>query len=134
MKRLAAIAAVVVLVAVAAVWVLAPRSDEAVAGHRSGPEPATTPAATTPAPDVTFAAPIPETSDPDVYARAVAGVVFGLDTRRLEPGELTAWFGGEALAHVAQDGKPAVRHEVPLWSWLLLLAVAAFLAEGLLLA
>jgi hypothetical protein len=56
------------------------------------------------------------------------------DTRRLEPAELTAWFGGEALARVAQDGKPAVRHEVPLWSWLLLLAVAAFLAEGLLLA
>ena len=55
------------------------------------------------------------------------------DTRRLEPSELTAWFGGEALARVASDGKPAGSRQVPLWSWLLLLAVAAFLAEGLLL-
>ena len=55
------------------------------------------------------------------------------DTRRLEPSELTAWFGGEALARVASDGKPAGSREVPLWSWLLLLAIAAFLAEGLLL-
>ncbi len=55
------------------------------------------------------------------------------DTRRLEPSELTAWFGGEALARVASDGKQAGSRQVPLWSWLLLLAVAAFLAEGLLL-
>jgi hypothetical protein len=55
------------------------------------------------------------------------------DTRRLEPSELTAWFGGEALARVASDGKPAGSRQVPLWSWLLLVAVAAFLAEGLLL-
>jgi hypothetical protein len=54
------------------------------------------------------------------------------DTRRLEPSELTAWFGGEALARVASDGKPAGSRQVPLWSWLLLLAVGAFLAEGLL--
>jgi hypothetical protein len=54
------------------------------------------------------------------------------DTRRLEPAELTAWFGGEALARVASDGKPSGSREVPLWSWLLLLAVGAFLAEGLL--
>jgi hypothetical protein len=55
------------------------------------------------------------------------------DLRRLEPSELTAWFGGEALARVASDGKPAGSRQVPLWSWLLLLALAAFLAEGLLL-
>ncbi len=55
------------------------------------------------------------------------------DTRRLEPSELTAWFGGEALARVASDGKPSGSREVPLWSWLLLVAIAAFLAEGLLL-
>ncbi|HQR30013.1 MAG TPA: hypothetical protein PLL32_06360, partial [Anaeromyxobacteraceae bacterium] len=56
------------------------------------------------------------------------------DTRRLEPAELTAWFGGEALARVASDGRQAADRQVPLWSWLLLLAVAAFLAEGLLVA
>ena len=56
------------------------------------------------------------------------------DTRRLEPAELTAWFGGEAVAKVATDGKPSGTREMPLWSWLLLLAVAAFLLEGLLLA
>ena len=56
------------------------------------------------------------------------------DTRRLEPSELTAWFGGEAHARVAADGKPPESRQVPLWSWLLLLAVAAFLAEGLLVA
>jgi hypothetical protein len=56
------------------------------------------------------------------------------DTRRLQPSELTAWFGGEALARVASDGKPAGSRQVPLWSWLLLLALGAFLAEGLLVA
>jgi hypothetical protein len=56
------------------------------------------------------------------------------DTRRLEPSELTAWFGGEAVARVASDGRPAGSRQVPLWSWLLLLAIAAFLAEGLLVA
>jgi hypothetical protein len=55
------------------------------------------------------------------------------DTRRLEPAELTAWFGGEALARVASEGAGGGSREVPLWSWLLLVAVAAFLAESLLL-
>jgi len=55
------------------------------------------------------------------------------DTRRLEPSELTAWFGGEAHARVAAAGQAPEARELPLWSWLLLLAVAAFLAEGLLL-
>jgi len=55
------------------------------------------------------------------------------DTRRLESSELTAWFGGEAHARVAADGQAPEAREMPLWSWLLLLAVAAFLAEGLLL-
>jgi len=56
------------------------------------------------------------------------------DTRRLEPSELTAWFGGEAHARIAADGRAPENRQLPLWSWLLLLAVAAFLAEGLLLA
>jgi len=56
------------------------------------------------------------------------------DTRRLEPSELTAWFGGEAHARVAADGRAPADRQLPLWSWLLLLALAAFLAEGLLLA
>jgi hypothetical protein len=56
------------------------------------------------------------------------------DTRRLEPSELTAWFGGEAHARVAADGRAPENRQLPLWSWLLLVAVAAFLAEGLLLA
>jgi hypothetical protein len=55
------------------------------------------------------------------------------DTRRLEPSELTAWFGGEAHARVAAAGGAPESRQLPLWSWLLLLAVAAFLAEGLLL-
>jgi len=105
MKRLAAIAALVVLVVSAAVWVLAPRSEEAVAGHRPGPEPASTPAATTPTPDVTFAAAIPATSDPDVYARAVAGVVFGMDTRRLAPGDYRDTLMGEADPSLSATGR-----------------------------
>ncbi len=56
------------------------------------------------------------------------------DTRRLEPSELTAWFGGEAHARVAADGRAPENRQLPIWSWLLLLAVAAFLVEGLLLA
>ena len=56
------------------------------------------------------------------------------DMRRLEPSELTAWFGGESHARVA-GGRPAAEgRDFPLWSWLLLVAVAAFLAEGLLVA
>ena len=56
------------------------------------------------------------------------------DTRRLEASELTAWFGGEAHARVAADGRAPEERQLPLWSWLLVLAIAAFLAEGLLLA
>jgi hypothetical protein len=54
------------------------------------------------------------------------------DTRRLEPSELTAWFGGESHARVASDRPGGEGREVPLWSWMLLVAIAAFLAEGLL--
>jgi len=54
------------------------------------------------------------------------------DTRRLEPAELTAWFGGESHARVAGEGKPAGSQELPLWSILLMLGVAAFIAEALL--
>jgi hypothetical protein len=56
------------------------------------------------------------------------------DTRRLQPGELTAWLGGEAHATVdGQGGAAADRPGVPLWSWLLAAAVVLLLAEGLLL-
>ncbi len=56
------------------------------------------------------------------------------DTTRLEPSELTAWFGGQGHAHVAADSAPRSERPTPLWSFLLLAAVALFLAEGLLLA
>ena len=57
------------------------------------------------------------------------------DTRRLEPSELTAWFGGEAVARVEGDERRAGGGaEVPLWSILLVLGVAAFFLEGILLA
>ena len=57
------------------------------------------------------------------------------DTTRLDPKEVTAWLGGEALARVQGEGPSGGEgRSVPLWSILLALAVAAFLAEGLLLA
>ena len=56
------------------------------------------------------------------------------DMRRLEPSELTAWFGGESHARVAGDRPAREGRDIPLWSWLLVVAVAAFLAEGLLVA
>lgn len=57
------------------------------------------------------------------------------DTTRLDPREVTAWLGGSALARV-QGGGPSDPggRSVPLWSILLAVAVAAFVAEGLLLA
>jgi hypothetical protein len=54
------------------------------------------------------------------------------DTTRLEPDELTAYFGGATHARLAGDA-PAGEREFPLWSILLLLGVAAFLLEGALL-
>lgn len=58
------------------------------------------------------------------------------DTRRLAPGELTAWFGGEGHARVEGGARAAVGggRDLPLWSVLLVLGVAAFFLEGLLLA
>jgi hypothetical protein len=56
------------------------------------------------------------------------------DTRRLDPGELTAWFGGESHAKVAGEGRAADGPELPLWSVLLALGVAAFFLEGLLIS
>lgn len=58
------------------------------------------------------------------------------DTRRLEPAELTAWFGGEMHAKVDGDARAAIGggREVPLWTILLVLGLATFLLEGLLLA
>jgi hypothetical protein len=52
------------------------------------------------------------------------------DTRRLEASELTAWFGGASHAKVAGERSAGEGRQVPLWSWLLLVALAAFLAEG----
>jgi hypothetical protein len=54
------------------------------------------------------------------------------DTTRLDPQELTAYFGGETHVRVASDD-PGGKREIPLWSILLLLGIAAFLAEGMLL-
>ncbi|HYQ80169.1 MAG TPA: BatA domain-containing protein [Anaeromyxobacteraceae bacterium] len=56
------------------------------------------------------------------------------DTTRLDPKEVTAWLGGEAVARVQGQGPSGGEgRSIPLWSVLLALAVAAFLAEGLLL-
>jgi hypothetical protein len=56
------------------------------------------------------------------------------DTRRLEPDELTAYFGGAALARVEGEASAAGgRREIPLWSLLLAVGLLAFLVEGLLL-
>ena len=57
------------------------------------------------------------------------------DTRRLRPEELTAWLGGAAHAKVEGDARASGGGaQVPLWSILLGLGVAAFFLEGLLLA
>jgi hypothetical protein len=56
------------------------------------------------------------------------------DTRRLEPSELTAWFGGESVARVEGQAHSGSGKEIPLWSILLVLGLAAFFLEGLLLS
>jgi hypothetical protein len=57
------------------------------------------------------------------------------DTRRLRPEELTAWLGGAAHAKVEGDARAAGGGpQVPLWSILLLVGLAAFFVEGLLIA
>ena len=56
------------------------------------------------------------------------------DTRRLDPAELTAYFGGAGLARVEGEASAGGgRREVPLWSLLLAVGLLAFLVEGLLL-
>jgi Aerotolerance regulator N-terminal len=55
------------------------------------------------------------------------------DTTRLDPQELTAYFGGASHARVASDA-PAGDRDIPLWSILLVLGLVAFLGEGLLIA
>ena len=57
------------------------------------------------------------------------------DTRRLGASELTAWFGGATHARIEGEASAAAgRREIPLWSILLLVGVAAFFLEGLLVA
>ena len=57
------------------------------------------------------------------------------DTRRLLPEELTAWLGGAAHARVEGDARAAAGGaQVPLWSILLVVGLAAFFLEGILLA
>ncbi len=57
------------------------------------------------------------------------------DTRRLRPEELTAWLGGAAHAKVEGDAQQGgAGRQVPLWSILLVLGVAAFFVEGLLIS
>ena len=57
------------------------------------------------------------------------------DTRRLRPDELTAWLGGAAHAKVEGDAQAAGGgRQVPLWSILLVIGLAAFFLEGLLIA
>jgi len=55
------------------------------------------------------------------------------DTRRLAEGELTAWLGGAKVARVeGVGGRTTGGSAVPLWSILLLLGLAAFVGEALL--
>lgn len=57
------------------------------------------------------------------------------DTRRIEPAALTGWLGGAATARLDGPGDAAgAGPGVPLWSILLALALALFLAESALLA
>jgi hypothetical protein len=57
------------------------------------------------------------------------------DTRRLAPEELTAYFGGATHARVEGEAQRAGGGKaVPLWSILLVVGLAAFFLEGLLLA
>jgi hypothetical protein len=57
------------------------------------------------------------------------------DTRRVRPEELTAWLGGAAHAKVEGDARSGGGGpQVPLWSILLVVGLAAFFLEGLLLA
>ena len=85
-KLLALVAVLAVLVLVAMIWALAPRDEGGAVEQQPTP---TQPARTAPAEPagVVGLDAIPATADPDAYARAVAGVVLGMDTRRLAPGD-----------------------------------------------
>jgi hypothetical protein len=57
------------------------------------------------------------------------------DTRRLAEGELTAWLGGAKVARVeGVGGRTASGPAMPLWSILLIVGLAAFVGEALLVA
>lgn len=105
MKKTATVAILVLLAAIAAVWMLPPRGEAEPPARVSEPIPAATPASSAPVPDVALVAAIPATSDPDDYARAIAGVVFGMDTRRLEPGDYRDTLMGEADPSLSATGR-----------------------------
>ena len=69
------------------------------------------------------------------YAFAVSPDPRESDTRRLDPAELTAYFGGASHAKVDGDAQASGgSRAIPLWSVLLVIGAAAFFLEGLLLA
>lgn len=53
------------------------------------------------------------------------------DTRRLEPRELEAWFGGDRL-QIERTPLQQRQRETPLWSLLAVVAILAFVSEGVL--
>jgi hypothetical protein len=61
---------------------------------------------------------------------AVALDVAESDLTRLKGDELSAWFGEETVKASGAGGSQKAR---PLWTWLLVVAALAFVAEGLLL-
>jgi len=105
MKKTATVAVLVVLAVIAATWMLTPRGEAEPSARASEPTPAVTPASSAPVPDIALVAAIPATSDPDDYARAIAGVVFGMDTRRLEPGDYRGTLMGEADPSLSATGR-----------------------------
>lgn len=105
MKKVAAAAVVVVLVLAGAVWMLMPRGGVDPAAVGSEPAPSAPTRAT---PEVGVAPTvrrIPTTDDPDIYARAIAGVVFGMDTRRFGPGDYRDALMGEADPTLSASGR-----------------------------
>jgi hypothetical protein len=101
MKKLLALVAVLVLVAM--IWALAPRDEGGAVEQQPQP---TQPARTAPAERaVVILDAIAATDDPDAYARAIAGVVLGMDTRRLAPGDYRDVLVAEADPTLSAKGR-----------------------------